>query len=294
MIVDYATQRPTMESLKAAGVTSVGRYLGWDCQPGYGCIGKNISSEEADDFLAAGISIFLAFEYAADGAAQGTSQGTADGQLALKQLAEIGAPPDMAVYFAVDFDIPDYAPHISDTPENALAKLGPVGQYFAAINNLKYGYEIGVYGGYYAVKRVLDAGLAIKGWQSIAWSGGQLDPRVVLYQTAGDTSILGADLDIRENGATVMNYGQWVPKSTPAPPPVIVPKSLQNGNGMLHLMVTAPADATVDWAGKTRTYMYSAYGLPVHIVDAESESEIAKVLPIVVISWAQYQSLGGM
>jgi hypothetical protein len=284
-----------MEQLKAAGVTSAGRYLGWDCEPGFGCIGKNLSSEEADGLLAAGISIFLAFEYAADAAAQGKNQGTKDGQLALLQLSQLGAPPDMAVYFAVDFDIPDYAPHLADTPENAMAKLGPVGLYFQAINDLKYGYEIGVYGGYYAVRRVLDAKLAIKAWQSIAWSGGQLDPRVVLYQTAAGTPVLGADLDIRENGATVMNYGQWMPK-TPAPAPApapVQPAPSQNGNGMLHLMVTASADATVDWAGKTRTYLYSAYGLPVHIVDEASESEIAKVLPIVVISWAQYLALGG-
>jgi hypothetical protein len=208
-----------MSALRTAGVTAVGRYIGWDCQPGFGCIGKNITKTEAALLRENGISPFLVFEYDADGAASGSNQGHSDGQLADQQVAGLGAPPTIGVYFAVDFDIPDYDPTLSDTPGNALKKLGPVGEYFTAIKNLHYAYRVGVYGGYYAVKRVLDAGLAVLGWQTVAWSGGQRDTRAVLYQTTANPPIPGGDVDIRENAATTADFGQWAPGSTPPPPP---------------------------------------------------------------------------
>jgi hypothetical protein len=207
MIVDYSTTRPTMASLKAAGVTAVGRYIGWDSVAGYKSIGKNLSVAEAKELLSAKISIFLAFEYAANAAVNGASQGDADGDLATTQLKELGAPDNMAVYCAVD--LPDYAPKLADTPANARAKLGPVGDYFAAIKAQKPKYEIGVYGGYYAAKRCLDAGLATKAWQAIAWSGGQIDSRAVLFQNLATALVPGGDVDIRENAKLVADYGQW-------------------------------------------------------------------------------------
>jgi Domain of unknown function (DUF1906)/Putative peptidoglycan binding domain len=209
MIIDYSTSRPSIQTLEAAGVTAVGRYIGWDCQPGYNCIGKNLSVTEAQTLLEAGISIFLSFEYDANATARGASQGSADGKLAYQQLAALGAPPGMGVYFAVDFDIPDYAPSLSDTAANALAKLGPVGQYFAAVNALHYPYAVGVYGGYWAAQRVLNAGLATLAWQTVAWSGGQLDSRAVLYQTATVSPVFDSDTDIQEHIATQPDFGQW-------------------------------------------------------------------------------------
>lgn len=219
MIIDYSVSRPPVALLKRSGVTAAGRYIGWDSVPGYHSIGKNITKAEAHSLIANGIAVFLAFEYAPDAAAHGASQGSVDADLARTQLEQIGAPPDMTVYFAVDFDIPDYAPHLPDTPNNALAKLGPVGEYFSAIRQHAYTYEIGVYGGYYAVKRVLDAGLARAAWQTVAWSGGQLDPRVVLYQLATPVpaDLFGADVDVQEHGATVENFGQWPHPHAQAP-----------------------------------------------------------------------------
>ena len=61
-IIDYSTIRPSIQELKTAGVTAVGRYIGWDSVPGFSSIGKNISKIEANGLLAAGIDIFLAFE----------------------------------------------------------------------------------------------------------------------------------------------------------------------------------------------------------------------------------------
>lgn len=216
MLLDYGTSRPTLSTLRGLGVTGVGRYIGWDSVPGYSSIGKNITRDEARALLGAGIEIFLAFEYAKDAAARGAEQGRKDGQLAMQQLADLGAPPDMGVYFAVDYDLPDCRPDLPDTAANARAKLGPVGDYFAAISGLKHPYQVGGYGGYYAIKRLFDAGLITLGWQTIAWSGGKTDSRSHIYQSKVDNGPFGSDVDVRCHMA-VPNYGQW--SNAPLPKP---------------------------------------------------------------------------
>jgi hypothetical protein len=214
MIIDYSVARPPVATLKAAGVTAVGRYIGWDSVPGFHSIGKNLTRTEAGHLLAAGIGIFLAFEYAPDAALRGHVQGLRDGELATRQLHDLGAPPGMAVYFAVDFDIRDYAPHSADPA----ARLGPAADYFAAIRSLHPAYQVGIYGGYWAVSRALDARLASIAWQTIAWSGGQWDPRAVIRQKLG-TPIPGADFDeVREHTVHGPDFGQWPRPHQPPEP----------------------------------------------------------------------------
>jgi hypothetical protein len=197
-----------MAALRAAGVTAVGRYIGWDSVSGFPSIGKNISTSEIAELHGAGITPFVSFEYASDAPSRGSGQGSADGNLATKQMAALGAPPLLGVYFACDWDMPDYDPGLPDTAANARKKLGPVGDYFATINEQAPTYRVGGYGSYYAVKRLFDAGLITLGWQTVAWSGGQRDTRAQLYQTTGHVSIGGADLDIHEGNAA--DFGQWI------------------------------------------------------------------------------------
>lgn len=219
-IIDYSTIRPSTSELKAAGVTAVGRYIGWDSVPGFHSIGKNISKPEADSLLAAGIDIFLVFEYEAAAAVHGAVQGNKDASLAGQQLAAMGAPEGICSYFALDWDVPDYAPHLLDTPANAMDKLGPVAEYFKAINNAHHKYAIGAYGGYWPLKRLFDAGLIHYGWQTVAWSGGHVESRASLLQTTSKVSISGADLNIHENNK---GWGTWLQAkaalATPTPPP---------------------------------------------------------------------------
>src|SRR5258707_8403141 len=191
-----------MTVLKAAGVTAVGRYIGWDGEPGYSNIHKNLTKPEARELLAAGIDIWLTFEYAADAALKGAVQGTADAHLATRQLHDLGAPAGVTVYFALDFDIGDFAPGSSDPR----AKLGPAAHYFDAINATKPAYKVGVYGGYAAGSRVLDAKLAGVAWQTIAWAGGRGDSRALLRQLV--TQVLGAaHVDLHEGRS--QEFGQW-------------------------------------------------------------------------------------
>lgn len=264
-IIDYSVSRPSISVLKAANVTAVGRYIGWDSVPGYSSIGKNITKAEADSLLAAGIDIFLAFEYLADASAKGSSQGTLDGNLAFQQLSELGAPPGMAVYFAVDFDIPDYDPSVPDTAANAMLKLGPVGHYFEAVKNLRHPYEIGVYGGYYACKRVLNANLATKAWQTIAWSGGQIDSRAVLYQITATAPIIGADIDIREH-ASSGNFGEWTPTSI-SPITSLTPAQMGAIMGALPVLSQGMTDSQfpVEFIHRLQAILKDVYGYAVVI-----------------------------
>jgi hypothetical protein len=53
----------------------------------------------------------------------------------------------------------------------------------------------GVYGGYWVVKRALDAGACAGAWQTYAWSGGALDKRAHLYQYSNGHNIAGVSAD---------------------------------------------------------------------------------------------------
>ena len=236
MIIDYSTLRPPMALLQAAGVTAVGRYIGWDGQPGYANIGKNLTVAEKDELLAAGIQVFLSFEYAADAALSGAAQGRKDAALADRQLSGLGMrSAGTAVYYAVDFDLGDFAPHLPEGPANARAKLGPVAVYFDGIHATTRQHEVDAYGGFWAVSRLLDAGLITRGWQTLAWSSGSKvpagathcvvengflrDTRATLLQLI--RQVFGAaDVNIHE--AKGADFGQWPRPAVPKPPPPAV------------------------------------------------------------------------
>lgn len=242
MIIDYSVLRPPIPLLKAAGVTAVGRYIGWDCEPGYACIRKNLTPAERDQLLAAGIAIFLNFEYAADAARHGAPKGTEDARLATRQIAALGftSPANpMAAYYALDYDVPDFAPQLPNLPQNARAKLGPNADYFDAIHATKPNHEPAGYGGYWAVSRLLDAGLVHKTFQTLAWSGCRADtvppPNAVKIQdAAGDwflfdtRAVLRQELrqifgaaDVDSLTTAAHDFGQWPRPVIPAPPPVL-------------------------------------------------------------------------
>lgn len=210
IVVDYAFQHPTVDQLKAAGVTDVGRYLGQaDSEP------KNLSLPEAQQLAQAGIGIFTIFEYAAQQALGGASQARADVALFREQRAAVKMPDDRPCYFASDFDVPDYDPSLPDTPANAKAKLGPLYDYYHTIRE-EIGGNAGGYGGYYLIKRLFDSGCISWGFQTIAWSGGQWDKRACLRQLAETEFGGAADVDTPER----TDFGQWKPgQGNPRPQP---------------------------------------------------------------------------
>jgi hypothetical protein len=219
MIIDYSTYRPSAQTLDAAGITSVGRYTGWDCEPGHACIRKNLTPAEKTFLHNAGVSVFVSFEYANNAALLGAPQGTKDVTLANRQMNALGMT-GCAVYYSIDFDLGDFAPHLPDTAPNARAKLGPVAHYFDAIHAGHPNHTVCAYGGFYAIKRLFDAKLITHGWQTLAWSAGQVDHRAVLVQQI--KQVFGA-ADVNLHATSSPDWGQWPrPAAPPSGPPAVI------------------------------------------------------------------------
>jgi Domain of unknown function (DUF1906) len=210
-VVDYAFTHPSIADLKAAGVKTVGRYYGQAGEP------KNLTKAEAESLTSAGFEILSVYEFGAQQAAAGAAQAQADLKLFESQRTACGQPTGRPCYFAVDFDIPDYAPKYPNEPQYSLAKLGPVAAYFRVLR-AALGQDCGGYGGYWFIKRAFDAGLISWGWQTLAWSGGAWDTRAQLRQTGQTEWGNVADVDTPER----TDYGQWhVGQVIPPPAPPI-------------------------------------------------------------------------
>jgi hypothetical protein len=206
LVVDYAYQHPSVEQLKSAGVDVVGRYFSQtgSTEP------HNLDRAEALQLNANGIKIVSLFEYGAAQALGGAAQAMRDVE-AFRAQAEQIDPPDGAVirhepcYFAADFDIPDYAPQLTNIPENAEAKLGPLADYWKVIRSERGLGVSAAYGGYWLISRLFNANLISFGFQTTAWSGGQVDRRAQLYQNGATDFGGSADVDL----AKATRFGAW-------------------------------------------------------------------------------------
>jgi hypothetical protein len=187
--LDYAfPPRPTAAGVKSAGYSFVVRYVG-------GSASKQITLAEANELKGAGVDLILVFESTANRVLSGESAGVTDANTAISQASAAGAPANFFCYFACDFDA-------------QLADQAAINAYLDGVASVFGGYaRIGFYGGYNPLKRVLDAGKAAKGWQTLAWSAGLKDPRIALYQTGGTVVIDGATCDVDE--AYIDDLGQW-------------------------------------------------------------------------------------
>lgn len=186
--VDYAWGRPGAAALQRAGVEFVCRYLSHDTT------GKNLTPSEARDLSAAGIALVCVWESTADRMRAGRDAGAVDARTAASQAAAAGMPPGRPIYFACDFDAsPDDQPAINAYLRGAAAAIGAA--------------RVGIYGGYWPVRRALDAGSARWAWQTYAWSGGAWDARAQLQQYSNGRTIAGIDLDY--DRSTADDFGQW-------------------------------------------------------------------------------------
>ena len=190
--LDYSQGRPRGSEVARLGYGAVNRYLA------NGLSGRtNLSAAEVNDMHANGVAVVLVWERKIigqpDRATEGWNAGVTDAQAALAQAQAVGLPNN-PIYFCIDFDIPDYAPKSTDSR----AKLGPCGDYLAGALSVVGIARMGVYGGFYAVSRAIDAGLGTYFWQAVAWSGGQKDPRIHMFQRLGTVTVDGVGCDVSE------------------------------------------------------------------------------------------------
>lgn len=200
--IDYAWGRPSIASMKAGKVKFAARYLSHDTT------GKNLSRSEADALASAGIWCVVVWETTANRAKTGgRAGGAADAKAASAQAKACGMPGSRPIYFAVDFDA-------------KRADWTKIAEYFKGVISVLGLGRVGMYAAYDPIKWAFDDSLITYGWQTYAWSEGQLDRRSQIYQYSNDQFMGGVDCDF--DLAYKIDYGQWMPGKLPptstAPP----------------------------------------------------------------------------
>lgn len=195
---DFSFSRPSIASLHAAGISSVGRYVGpasWS---------KTITQAEALSYYSASprISIWLTFEDTATDYLGGRSAGQTNARLAVNNLPAI-FPARQLIYFAVDTELTQ--------PSDALP-------YFQGINDVLPEARVGLYGEGALSDYLFDKGLITKFWESASSSfpgNATKNARAAIWQRIG-APVPGTDLDVTYG----VNWGQFpAPTSGPPPPP---------------------------------------------------------------------------
>ena len=204
--LDYAFKpHPSIAAIKSYGAGWVGRYV--SSYAPNDTNGKNLVPPEKSDLLGAGIRIILFVEEGASAMRGGRAVGVAHAQHAAAVAKALGMD-GIPFYYCCDYD----APESDQTAINAYMD-GAISVHGLA--------RTGIYGGYHVVKRVLDAKKAHYACQTIAWSGGQWDPRANIRQ-GPVVHVGGASCDADDSRTP--DYGQWPrpavhPPQAPVTPP---------------------------------------------------------------------------
>ncbi|WP_282786031.1 MULTISPECIES: DUF1906 domain-containing protein [unclassified Nocardia] len=189
--LDYAGGRPGGAAIRAAGFDFVVRYLS---DGGPTLPGKLLTPAEADDLRAHGVSIVSNWETYATRMLDGYGAGVTDARAALAQVLRCGGRRDRPIYFSVDFDA---------TPQ----QQAPINAYLDGAASVLGRENTGIYGGYWPVSRALDMGTATWAWQTVAWSGNNLEPRRHILQHATQVDVNGVRCDV--NTTDRADFGQW-------------------------------------------------------------------------------------
>lgn len=181
---------PDLAVLRADGYGGVVRYA----THGPNCI----TVAEAQTERAAGFEVLLVFEDLATNALGGYTQGETDARFANSVADSIGYPAGCPIFYAVDFDAQS-------------GQLAVIEDYFAGVLSVR-ARPSGPYGSVTVVNAVMQAGLGTYAWQTLAWSGGQVTNRAVLYQSTPGTA-----WDTDEQLGFIPAWGA-APTTPPSPP----------------------------------------------------------------------------
>ena len=152
--------------------------------------GKYITSSEYRTDLDNDIALISVFEDGATNARGGYDQGKDDALFAAQQTRDAGRPNNRPIFAAVDFD----------------ATLADVEAYFDGWAAVLGREHCGPYSQYAIVAGLLDKGFGWA-WQTVAWSGGEVDSRAKVLQYEINLTIDGHGIDY--NHAYYEDFGQW-------------------------------------------------------------------------------------
>lgn len=160
-LIDYSEARPSIGAIVKSGYAGAIRYL--SLTPS-----KNLTKAEAKALHDGGCAIGLVWETTATRAGEGVAAGETDCALAEKQARGLGYPDNCPIFYAVDFD----------------ADPARVLPYFSGVYRVSK-YAWGAYGSARVIDAVMLAHAHAYGWQTAAWSSGQISKRADLYQRIG-------------------------------------------------------------------------------------------------------------
>lgn len=201
--VDFSGGLAGGAALAAAGYKFACRYV---YNGGPSLPHKLLTLAESRDLIANSVAPVSNYESSGVDALNGFSQGVADANEANSNHIAAGGPPARPIYFSLDWD---------EGPTQDAA----VDAYFSGIASVIGLARTGAYGGYWIIKRLLDAGLITWAWQANAWSGdpgglaplgpggNYLDPRANILQLLGTVTVNGVQCDT--DVAYTPDFGQW-------------------------------------------------------------------------------------
>lgn len=186
--VDYAWARPDPSVLAARGKRFAVRYLS------YSTTGKNLTRGEAEALWREGVWTVLVWEATTDAPLGGFVRGAVHATEAVEQARRLGAPSNVVIYFAVDFN-------------PTTAQLSTINAYFDGVCSVIPWSRVGVYGGLKTIVAAKSQAWARFLWQTYAWSGGVWHGAAHARQYKNGVTIDGADCDL--DLAMVDYIGQW-------------------------------------------------------------------------------------
>lgn len=208
--LDYAGSRIRGSDLKQAGVDFVCRYLS---DGGPGLPGKQLLPDEFSDLVTNGVDVVFNWQTNNDFMLRGFAGGVEDARIGLAYIRSLpGGPQNPVIYFSADWDA-------NESQQNA------INDYLRGAASVLGGKEfVGLYGGYYVVRRAIEANVCKYFWQTQAWSNGNTDSRVNIVQRnkVGYVRVAGVECDL--NKSHTPDIGAFSNKATvPQVPPVTIP-----------------------------------------------------------------------
>lgn len=186
--VDYSFAKPDPGCMASNGKHFAVRYIGTSSS-------KCLTVNEYNALVANGIDLVAVYQTTADFMLKGRIEGVMAAQRSLSDLEKFGAA-GAPVYFALDRDprglVLNQWHAIHAFLEGAASVIGKA--------------RVGVYAGYLGIERLVPTHAAW-GWQTYAWSGGQISSSAHLYQYRNGVGLCGGTVDLCRNLKS--DFGQW-------------------------------------------------------------------------------------
>lgn len=194
--IDYAWHGTiNWDCLVNSGVHYICRYFSFDPS-------KDLSKSELDGAMANGIEVAVVWETTANRMLSGYNGGVADAKESKNRANNLGIGT-IPIYFACDWDASE-------------SEQSTINAYLDGCVSILGKARVGMYAGYWPLKRAFDAGKMTYGWQTYAWSGGNQDSRMHLYQYHNGVTVCGISADWDESKKS--DFGQWPRPSSSQPP----------------------------------------------------------------------------